>query len=129
MAATNPDTQAHNEMLELPGQRALSDFRLAKLLRTLQDRDGRVKAIEARFSYFVSLLATLTGEQRQRLDALLLSGEKPARFGRGTRCVYVVPRPGTISPWSSKATDIARVCDIAGVERVERGICLSLIHI
>jgi phosphoribosylformylglycinamidine synthase len=126
MAATNPDSQAHTEILELPGQRALSDFRLEKLLRTLKGRDGRVTAIEARFSYFVSLAAALTGEQRRRLDALLLSGEVPAQFDRGTRCVYVVPRPGTISPWSSKATDIVLACDIGGVARIERGICYGL---
>src|SRR5256885_14987296 len=36
--------------------------------------------------------------------------------------VLVVPRSGTISPWSSKATDIARVCGLAGVRRIERGI-------
>src|SRR5207302_428157 len=47
--------------------------------------------------------------------------EAPAEAGAG-ECVLVVPRSGTISPWSSKATDIARVCGLAGVRRIERGI-------
>ncbi len=55
-----------------------------------------------------------------------MSGEAPGTFGRDARRLYVVPRPGTISPWSSKATDIAKACDIDAVERIERGICYGL---
>ncbi len=44
------------------------------------------------------------------------------RRGDGGSLLLVVPRPGTISPWSSKATDIARNCGLAPVKRVERGI-------
>jgi phosphoribosylformylglycinamidine synthase len=113
-------------MLELPGQAALSNFRLAKLTRTLKRADDRVAAVEARFTYFVATHGELSGEDRKRLDGLLLSGDKPASLSRGAGTLYVVPRPGTISPWSSKATDIARACDITGVERIERGICYGL---
>ena len=109
-------------MLELPGQAALSDFRLAKLTRSLQRADERVASVEACFTYFVSTHADLSREERARLEALLLSGEKPGGRGRGGKALYVVPRPGTISPWSSKATDIVRACGITAVERVERGI-------
>jgi phosphoribosylformylglycinamidine synthase len=113
-------------MLELPGQPALSNFRLAKLIRLLRDADQRLKSVEARFVYFVATRAKLSKEHRMRLDALLLSGDEPARFRKGARTLYVVPRPGTISPWSSKATDIAKACDVDGVERIERGICYGL---
>jgi phosphoribosylformylglycinamidine synthase len=113
-------------MLELPGQAALSSFRLAKLIRSLQRSDDRVDSVEARFAYFVATSAELSKTERSRLDGLLLSGDKPAKLARGTRTLYVVPRPGTISPWSSKATDIIRACDIGAVERVERGICYGL---
>ena len=113
-------------MLELPGQAALSNFRLAKLTRSLQRADDRVEAVDARFAYFVSTHDDLSREDRRRLDALLLSGEKPARLSRGMKTLYVVPRPGTISPWSSKATDIIKACDIDPVDRVERGICYGL---
>jgi phosphoribosylformylglycinamidine synthase len=113
-------------MLELPGQAALSNFRLAKLTRSLQRADDRISGVEARFAYFVSTRSNLSREQSTRLDALLLSGEKPAGLARGAKTLYVVPRPGTISPWSSKATEIVRACDIDAVERIERGICYGL---
>ena len=113
-------------MLELPGQAALSDFRLAKLTRSLKRADDRVVAVEARFTYFVATHAALSREDQGRLDGLLLSGEEPASLSRGARKLYVVPRPGTISPWSSKATDIARACDIDAVDRIERGICYGV---
>ena len=113
-------------MLELPGQAALSNFRLAKLTRSLKRVDDRVAAVEARFAYFVATSAELSKENANRLDALLLSGDKPAKLSRGTKTLYVVPRPGTISPWSSKATDIARACDIDAIDRIERGICYGL---
>jgi phosphoribosylformylglycinamidine synthase len=123
--ATDLDAQSRIDMLELPGQSALSEFRLRKLLSQLQKRDDRVKSINARFTYFVSLARPLSEEHSQRLKGLLLSGEKAAPLGKGARKLFVVPRPGTISPWSSKATDIAHACDI-DVERVERGICYGL---
>ena len=113
-------------MLELSGQAALSNFRLAKLARSLQRADDRVSAVEARFAYFVATSADLSKEDKSRLDALLLSGDKPAKLSRGAKPLYVVPRPGTISPWSSKATDIAKACDIDAVDRIERGICYGL---
>ncbi len=113
-------------MLELPGQSALSNFRLAKLTRSLQRADKRVKDVDARFVYLVDTNAELSKQDRSRLDALLLSGDKPGKFSKITRKLYVVPRPGTISPWSSKATDIAKACDIDAVNRIERGICYGL---
>ena len=72
------------------------------------------------------LMPELSKEDKTRLDGLLLSGDKPAQLSRGVRKLYVVPRPGTISPWSSKATDIANACDIGAVDRIERGICYGL---
>ena len=98
-------------MLELPGQAALSNFRLAKLTRSLQRADQRVAAIEARFVYFIATHTAPGDEDRRRLDALLLSGDKPAPLQRSAKRLYVVPRPGTISPWSSKATDIVKACN------------------
>ncbi len=123
---TDLDSQHRIDMLELPGQPALSDFRLKKLLRTLQSQDDRVKSVSARFSYFIAVTAALSAQQKRHLDALLLSGDKPGTLGKGARTIYVVPRPGTISPWSSKATDIALACDLDVVERIERGICYGI---
>ncbi len=124
--ATDLDSQHRIDMLELPGQPALSDFRLEKLLRSLQAQDDRVKSVSARFTYFIAVTATLSAQQKRHLDALLLSGDKPGKLAKAARTIYVVPRPGTISPWSSKATDIALACDLDVVERIERGICYGI---
>jgi phosphoribosylformylglycinamidine synthase len=113
-------------MLELPGQAALSNFRLAKLTRSLKRADNRIDSVDARFAYFVATSADLSDEEKRRLEALLLSGDEPGTLGGSAKTLYVVPRPGTISPWSSKATDIATACDIDVVKRIERGICYGL---
>ena len=113
-------------MLELAGQPALSDFRLEKLTHALRKADARVTRVEARYVYFVDLAAPLSSQHRERLEALLLSGETAGRLSKGSSRLYVVPRYGTISPWSSKATDIALACDLGAVRRIERGICYAL---
>jgi phosphoribosylformylglycinamidine synthase len=115
-------------MLELPGQPALSDFRLAKLRDGLQKIEPRVKSVSARFTYFIAEnpSVSLSNEHKKRLNALLLSGDKAGTLGTRAHMVYVLPRPGTISPWSSKATDIARACSLESVDRIERGICYGL---
>ncbi len=113
-------------MLELPGAAALSDFRIAKLRATLEEIDPALAAISARFVHFVDIERELTAPQRTLLERLLTYGprESPGvqiRARAGAEIV-IVPRFGTISPWSSKATDIARVCGLAAVRRIERGI-------
>jgi phosphoribosylformylglycinamidine synthase len=115
-------------MLELPGQPALSDFRLAKLRDALQKIEPRIKSVSARFSYFVAETphSRISKEHKKRLEALLLSGDKAGALAKRAHTVYVLPRPGTISPWSSKATDIARACSLESVDRIERGICYGL---
>jgi phosphoribosylformylglycinamidine synthase len=113
-------------MLELPGQSALSKFRIAKLTRALKRLDKRVASLQAQFVYFVSSSADLSRDEQSRLNALLLSGEKPVKAKKGASRLIVVPRPGTISPWSSKATDIAKVCNLDVIDRIERGIAYSI---
>ena len=113
-------------MLELPGQPALSNFRIAKLTRALKRLDERVDSVQAHFVYFAACRKDLSRDERTRLDALLLSGTKPSRPKRAGQKLIVVPRPGTISPWSSKATDIAKACDIDAIDRIERGITYTV---
>ncbi len=112
--------------LELPGQSALSTFRLQRLLTELRHADARVACLAARFTYFVSASADLSAAERSKLDALLLSGEPVQAFSPDAQLIFIAPRPGTLSPWSSKATEIALACDLAGVDRIERGICYAL---
>jgi len=107
------------QILQLRGPRAASEFRLAKLLAALKKVDPGVRAVAAEFRHFVELDAPLGEKERALLERLLDYGERPGE-GRGT-LYLVVPRLGTLSPWSSKATDIAHNCGLAGVKRIERG--------
>jgi len=111
-------------MLQIPGPPALSAFRIAKLLERLGALEPAVTGLAARFMHFAELAQPLSAPEREVLAELLTYGprpEAPADAGAG-ECVLVVPRAGTISPWSSKATDIARVCGLQSVQRIERGI-------
>ncbi len=109
-------------MLILSGAPALSDFRLDKLDSTLRSRLGPVLGLETRYLHFVDLERDLARDEAAVLESLL-------RYGPATRVgaprgevLLVVPRFGTVSPWSSKATDIAHVCGLTVVRRIERGI-------
>lgn len=125
-SATDLTVQTSNFILKLPGQSALSKFRLNKLLSILQESEPSVVSLHARYTYFVSVTELLSSEHNDRLDALLLSGEMAAKFPTNVRLIFTVPRLGTISPWSSKATDIAHACGLDTIERIERGICYGL---
>jgi phosphoribosylformylglycinamidine synthase len=124
--ATDLPVEKTNTILELPGQSALSSFRLQKLLAELRARDRHVTGLLARFTYFVNVEGELPHGQRQKLDALLLSGEAVQAFPAGAILITTAPRPGTISPWSSKATDIVQACHLDDIVRIERGITFAL---
>ncbi len=108
-------------LIELRGARALSDFRLAKLLPLLQRADPRVRGLSAEFRHFVELDTAPAPRDEALLARLLRYGAPPGEPGRGATLYLVVPRIGTLSPWSSKATDIARNCGLPRVRRIERG--------
>ncbi|MGH8260062.1 MAG: phosphoribosylformylglycinamidine synthase, partial [Steroidobacteraceae bacterium] len=111
-------------MLSLPGAPDLTAFRLAKLLSRLTALDPRIEALSARFVHFVDSARELSGAEHRVLAQLLTYGPReqgPAESPEG-QLLLVVPRPGTVSPWSSKATDIARVCGLEAVRRIERGV-------
>ena len=124
--ATDLPAASSYAILELPGQSALSAFRLAKLLGDVRATEPAVTAIDARFVYFVDHSAPLSDVDKERLDALLLAGDPRCEFDEQSQWLYVAPRPGTISPWSSKATDIAIACHLDSVRRIERGICYAI---
>ncbi|HLS55422.1 MAG TPA: phosphoribosylformylglycinamidine synthase, partial [Zeimonas sp.] len=106
--------------LMLPGQPALSEFRLGRLLEQVRRIDVRAVGLEARFVYAVWSEAPLSDDEQARLAALLdAQAERDAPNGQA---VWVIPRLGTVSPWASKATDIAHNCGMRGVRRIERGI-------
>lgn len=109
-------------MLILRGAPALSAFRHGKLLEQLSQKVPAVTGVYAEFAHFAELKADLNDEQLQVLARLLKYGPSVAVQEPRGRLFLVVPRAGTISPWSSKASDIAHNCGLASVERLERGI-------
>jgi len=110
-------------MLTLPGTPALSSFRIEKLLGQLQATDNRIQAVNTHFVHFVQLDGTLSVDEEAMLRRLLDYGSGRAADEVGQELkLWVVPRLGTISPWSSKATEIAERCGLAAVKRIERGI-------
>ena len=114
-----------SEILKLRGAVALSSSRLGRLSRSIAEVLPKFKALAAEHWYFIELAAPLSPQESQRLIELL--GARPAspQPPAGT-LLMVVPRLGTISPWSSKATDIARQCGFDKVLRIERGVAFSL---
>jgi len=112
-------------LLQLRGPRALSESRLAKLLATLKKLDAGVRSASAELRYFVETESQLEAGERGLLERLLDDGS-PAPAQASGALYLVVPRLGTISPWSSKASDIAHNCGLARVKRIERGIAFYL---
>ena len=105
----------------LRGRPALTSFRAAKLERNLADVLPGLRSLEAVYVYFVEARAALD-EAGMRLLERLLDARFESDDSAGDRSFIVAPRPGTISPWSSKATDIVHNCGLDAVTRVERGV-------
>jgi len=109
-------------MIALDGQSALSPFRLERLNARLDALHRGVRVQASWFVYFIDADAAPEGALRQRLLAVLEAKDavpEPATL-------WVVPRFGTISPWSSKATDILHGAGFnasgSDIRRVERGL-------
>ena len=113
-------------VLRYRGARALSDFRLAKLLPELKKSHPAVRAVAAEFWHFVEADAEPQAEEKRLLERLLRYGAPLEGEHARETLFLVVPRLGTISPWSSKATDIARNCALKSVRRIERGVAYYL---
>ncbi|WP_456417791.1 phosphoribosylformylglycinamidine synthase [Thiolapillus sp.] len=113
-------------MLKLRGAPAFSDFRLEKLNTRLTENLGKPVSVYAEFVHLVELSEELSASQQNVLDQILRYGPALASHKPEGSLVLVAPRPGTISPWSSKATDIAHVCGLQAVERIERGVAYYL---
>jgi len=124
--------------LAIAGSSAHSDFRLARIAKAIGATDVRAVWI-----HYVNPYQEITGEQRQVLNQLLEYGSRPSAQDRlyqtlldglnrqgdardpMSRLFYISPRPGTLSPWSSKATNIAHVCGLdKHVKRIERGMAI-----
>lgn len=113
-----------SEFTCLLGEPVFSDFRRQKLASRIAAQCGQEPGIKAHHVYFVSAVNLLTQKQMGRLEDLL-HGERTEQLEL-TGLKLVVPRLGTLSPWSSKATDIARRCGLDDVVRIERGMAVWL---
>ncbi|TDF78350.1 phosphoribosylformylglycinamidine synthase [Pseudomonas sp. H9] len=109
-------------MLILRGAPALSAFRHGKLLEQLSQKVPAVSGLYAEFAHFAEVDSDLTADQQQVLARLLKYGPSVPVQEPSGRLFLVMPRFGTISPWSSKASDIAHNCGLENVQRLERGI-------
>jgi phosphoribosylformylglycinamidine synthase len=112
------------DILFLRGAPAFSAFRLQGLLQRIRAIVPGAQVVSADYWHFAKLKAPLTGDGRERLAALL--EEKVAGGVDAGELFLVTPRVGTISPWSSKATDIAWNCGLDAIERIERGIAYRI---
>ncbi|KAG7089486.1 hypothetical protein E1B28_011166 [Marasmius oreades] len=126
-------------MLTIPGPSYLSTSKRQTLLKQLQGINQSIANVDAIYLHLVKLNGShrLDIEQRDTLDRLLQYGENAgSRLGKkleekhptsGQLLLFVLPRPGSISPWSSKATDIAGICNLGCViQRIERGVVFLL---
>ena len=113
-------------MLVLTGSSALSSFRIAKLLAALRAASVNVIDVSARYVHFASVSRALDDRERALLDRLLTYGPSDASREVDGALALVIPRLGTISPWSSKATDIAHNCGLDAVLRLERGVAYRI---
>jgi phosphoribosylformylglycinamidine synthase len=107
-----------------PGASALSDFRQTRLLETLTRIDPNITGVRGQYLHFVNSQTPLAAEDSAKIEALMHYGDPFADAKeRGTAETFlVVPRFGTVSPWASKATDIAHHCGLTQLRRIERGI-------
>ncbi len=115
---------AMSEILKLRGAPAFSSSRLARLTDAVRAALPRLKGLAAEHWYFVEINAPLEADEVARLTDLL--GAHPEGEAPVGSLLVVTPRLGTISPWSSKATDIAHQCGFDKIVRIERGLAFSL---
>ena len=109
------------QFLKLRGRDALSAFRRKKLLQAAF-ADLPSLQINAEFWHFIHLKQALDAAGQHQLERILTYGPATPPVTQSATLLLVTPRLGTISPWSSKATDIARHCGLPAVTRIERGI-------
>lgn len=132
--------------LVLAGPKALSAFRVNNLVLEIEKSLGEsvIEEVVSCYTHYVSVTQELTQQQQKLVDVLLqydspvgndeltktlvdLTTEKSTTIPSDSYLIRILPRPGTISPWSSKATDIAHICGLKEhLERIERGLSLLI---
>src|SRR5260370_29829817 len=116
-------------VLCLPGGWAVHVSGKPRLLETLTRIDSNIVGVRGQYLHFVNSAEPLSDEDTNRIHALMHYGAPfEEQKERGNVATFmVVPRFGTVSPWASKATDIAHHCGLTQVRRIERGIEYTVI--
>jgi phosphoribosylformylglycinamidine synthase len=132
MASNAPEIQAGSApalistapvpILMLRGSAALSPFRQERLMQRLRAVLPAIETAYAEYRHFAALDQQLSPPELEVLERLLSYGPKLESHAPQGELLLVVPRLGTISPWSTKATDIARHCALTSLRRLERGV-------
>ncbi len=127
LGPSNAFLGAHAIMIEFLGRSCLSVFQHEKLFSQLRQHSDKIISFEAKFVHLVDTSDQLDDQEKGTLERLLSYGpvDNSASTNASELVVYVLPRLGTISPWSSKATDIVLNCGLEKVKRVERGRLFS----
>ena len=113
-------------IVSLPGAAALSPFRLDKIRREAAQQGLNLGTLAARHWHFLEVDGELDAAQMRLVEQALEYGEPTDAPTASDSPILVTPRPGTISPWSSKATDILKNCGLAGFHRIERGVAFHV---
>lgn len=113
-------------MLVLRGAPALSEFRQTKLIERLGQSGIKINRLYAEYIHLVETQSVLSESDTEVLNQLLTYGPNRCTQSPQGTLFLVTPRPGTISPWSTKATDIAHNCGLANLQRIERGCAYYL---
>ena len=111
----------------LHGSRALSDFRVSRLLNRFAALNPDIVGVQSRYVHYIWSNEALSTRDLEVLKGLLAYGEEGIDATVEHVDLTVVPRIGTISPWASKATDIAHNAGLTHIRRIERGIEYGLL--
>ena len=111
----------------IQGSPAVSTFRLEKIIKALSDEDIKVSSISTHFVHLVDTKEALTDKEQSVLQKILSYGPSKAESKDEGELFFVIPRVGTISPWATKATDIAHNCGLTKILRIERGIAYYVV--
>ena len=112
------------DILCLKGDAAFSAFRLQRLQARLVAAVSDIESVVADYWHVITQKHALNADERAKLATLL---EEKVAGAEAGELFLVAPRIGTISPWSSKATDIALNCDLDAIERIERVIAFHVV--
>ncbi|MFT7559031.1 MAG: phosphoribosylformylglycinamidine synthase [Flavobacteriales bacterium] len=114
-------------MLIHRGSAALSEFRIQKLIEKIRSAGLSIEGLCAEYVHFIKVSSELSDEEHSTLTQLLSYGPKSVELKLSNeREIIAIPRQGTISPWSSKASEIAKNAGLNKIERIERGIRYSV---